>query len=248
VYFILPAEERPVGNMVVIGRSDAASDGGVLSAIKRGFQRLDPERSALAVAIVSNRNTLGLSELCYLRSRSRALAEESGRYEVSLAEGDGVSGFVTGFRTFFLEDFLGNAGRALLVFGYSLLGSVAWPVHTMYSALTLRHLHLYGPEFFLKNPRLKASASGRAVRGGRFAVMPGSLLREHIAPRFSDTVFRLRFRHQDWIDERNILQKPLTFDSPELASAFVLGSVRKSKSLWMTESGLTLQEFMDLGK
>jgi len=99
-------------------------------------------------------------------------------------------------------------------------------------------------DFYMKSTKRKFLAK-LTYTDGQFVLKKGSTVSQNVSNHFKSyrTVIKCR-EEAEITDDQLTLKKDKAFNSPSVAGEFVCGSSCNGPSLWKTESGIALKEWM----
>lgn len=240
VYFLFGTSDETGKSVVYIGQAGARKNGeGILNRLTE--HKRDPEKDYWTEAVVftTSNNSFGPTEISYLENRFCNMALQANRYEVKNGN-DPTPGNITEEKECEMEEFIDYAKVIMGTLGHKLFEPVSGAVMKNQDTsdgepvTDAALLHL---ERTVKNIG-KVEASGTQTTEG-FVVLKGS----RISPVDDDTIpasIKER-RAKANLDENNILQEDLLFNSPSYAAMFVIGKSANGLISWKTADGRTLK-------
>lgn len=239
VYFLFGTSDETGKNVVYIGQAGARKNGeGILNRLQE--HKRNPEKNYWAEAIVftTTNNSFGHTEISYLENRFCNLAMEAKRYAVKNGN-DPTPGNVTEEKESELEEFIDYARIVM--------GTLGHKVFEPFTENKIVDLHdkIDNPEmmFYLKRKSRKSCQVIEAVckqTNEGFVVLHGSHI-ETIDSNSIPTGIK-DARKNAKIDDHEILQEDVLFNSPSYAAAFVIGGHANGLVEWKTADGKTLKE------
>lgn len=218
LYFLISSEQ----NEVYIGESER-----FLNRIKNHDQSKD--FWDIAIAVVSNTNSLEKSDVKYLESLAVERAKQSAAMSV-LNKTVPARNNVHEFKVHTLEKFLDDAAFVAKLSGFSIFVEKQQAVSG----------------WFCKSKLTDARAE---FRGDKFVVLAGSVIDKSTAPRWEksdptahiERVVRLA-EHATEYGDTFVLDKDLIFRSPNHAGKFVTGRSVNAWITWKNSAGQTMDE------
>ena len=239
VYFLFGLSDETGKGEVYIGQAGARKNGeGILNRLQEHKRNPKKDYWTEAIVFTTSNNSFGPTEISYLENRFCKLAIETKRYEVK-NENDPTSGNITEEKESEMEEFIDYAKVIMGTLGHKLSEPISKSninrrEDVFVNTDDVVKLHL---ERTIKNVG-KVEANGIQTSEG-FVVMCGS----HISPIDDDTVPAVikERRKKALVNQQNILQEDMLFNSPSYAAMFVIGKSANGLTSWKTEDGQTLK-------
>lgn len=239
VYFLFGTSDQTGKNLVYIGQAGARKNGeGILNRLQEHKRNPGKEYWTEAIVFTTTNNSFGPTEISYLENRFCNLAMEAKRYEVKNGN-DPTPGNVTEEKESELEEFI---DYARIIIGT--LGHMVFVPLTESNLTDSQDIVDYSEVlFYLKR---KSKKSGQIIEAmckqtkEGFVVLQGSHIETIDSQSIPSGIKDARKNAN--IDENEILQEDVLFNSPSYAAAFVIGGHANGLTEWKTEDGRTLKE------
>lgn len=239
VYFLFGTSDETGKGIVYIGQASARKNGeGILNRLQEHKRNPEKDYWTEAIVFTTSNNSFGPTEISYLENRFCNLAIEANRYEVKNGN-DPTSGNITEEKESEMEEFIDYAKVIMGTLGHKLFESISKSAFkkqedSIGNSDDAVKLHL---ERTIKKVG-RVEANGIQTSEG-FVVMCGS----HISPTDDDTVPMVikERRKKALVNDQNILQEDMLFNSPSYAAMFVIGKSANGLTSWKTEDGQTLK-------
>lgn len=239
VYFLFGASEDTGKLVVYIGQAGARKNGeGILNRLQEHKRNPEKDYWAEAVVFTTTNNSFGPTEISYLENRFCNLAMEAKRYDVKNGN-EPTPGNVIEEKESELEEFIDYARIVMGTLGHKVF------VPFTENKIVDFHDKIDNSEmiFYLKRKSRKSCQIIEAVckqTNEGFVVLNGSHI-ETINSNSIPTGIK-DARKNAKIDDHEILQEDVLFNSPSYAAAFVIGGHANGLVEWKTEDGKTLKE------
>ncbi len=239
IYFLFGTSEQTGKNVVYIGQAGTRKNGeGILNRLQEHKRNPEKDYWTEAIIFTTINNSFGPTEISYLENRFCKLAVEAKRYDVKNGN-DPTLGNITEEKESELEEFIDYARIIAGILGHKVFMSCAEKKSIDVQDTTYSQERL----FYLKRKSRKSGqvieAVCRQINEG-FVVLQGSHINtidsNSIPARIKDA------RKNAKIDENEVLQEDILFNSPSYAAAFVIGGNANGLIEWKTEDGKTLKE------
>lgn len=239
VYFLFGTSDQTGKNLVYIGQAGTRKNGeGILNRLQEHKRNPEKDYWTEAIVFTTTNNSFGPTEISYLENRFCNLAMEAKRYEVKNGN-DPTPGNVTEEKESELEEFIDYARIIMGTLGHKVF------VPLTESNLTDTQDIVDDSEvlFYLKRKSRKSGqiieAMCKQTKEG-FVVLQGSHIETIDSQSIPSGIKDARKNAN--IDENEILQEDVLFNSPSYAAAFVIGGHANGLTEWKTEDGRTLKE------
>lgn len=220
VYILFSEIPDEVHPCVYVGQAD--------TLIKRlqDHTRNQQEWWNVAIALSSENNSLGLTEISYLEHSFYMKLKENGR--VILKNRNVPNrGFGIGSRQSVLDEYIEQTLTIIKTLGYKFF--------------TPEKKHSHESEL-LHISRNGLRAEGKYLPSGSFTVLKGSALVLTYQNSCPEKVKKKRKEIKDFIDDKGILLKDVTFSSPSGAAKFVTASSVNGWCEWKNPAGIPLKK------
>lgn len=240
VYFLFGTSDQTGKNVVYIGQAGARKNGeGILNRLQEHKRNAEKDYWTEAIVFTTSNNSFGPTEISYLENRFCNLAMQANRYTIKNGN-DPTPGNITEEKESELEEFIDYAKIIMGTLGHKVFLPFTEP-KTVVSEVTTDN----EPELILSLKR-KSRKSGQLIEAfckqtsEGFVVLKGS----HIETIDSQSipVGIKETRKNAKIDEQEVLQEDVLFNSPSYAAAFVIGGHVNGLTEWKTTEGKTLKE------
>lgn len=239
VYFLFGTSDQTGKNVVYIGQAGARKNGeGILNRLQEHKRIPEKDYWTEAIVFTTTNNSFGPTEISYLENRFCNLAMECKRYEVKNGN-DPTPGNVTEEKESELEEFIDYARIIMGTLGHKVFVPFTESKTIDTQDVTDGSTVL----FYLKRKSRKSGqiieAMCKQTKEG-FVVLQGSHIETIDSQSIPSGIKDARKNAN--IDENEILQEDVLFNSPSYAAAFVIGGHVNGLTVWKTEDGKTLKE------
>lgn len=239
VYFLFGTSDQTGKNVVYIGQAGARKNGeGILNRLQEHKRNQEKDYWTEAIVFTTTNNSFGPTEISYLENRFCNLAMEAKRYDVKNGN-DPTPGNVTEEKESELEEFIDYARIIMGTLGHKVFVSL-----TESKAIDIQDTADCPERFF--HLKRKSRKSGKVIEAvckqtkEGFVVLQGSHIETIDSQSIPSGVKEARKNAN--IDEHEVLQEDVLFNSPSYAAAFVIGGHANGLTEWKTEDGKTLKE------
>lgn len=240
VYFLFGTSDQTGKNVVYIGQAGARKNGeGILNRLQEHKRNAEKDYWTEAIVFTTSNNSFGPTEISYLENRFCNLAMQANRYTIKNGN-DPTPGNITEEKESELEEFIDYAKIIMGTLGHKVFLPFTEPKTVLSKATTDNE-----PELILYLKR-KSRKSGQLIEASckqtseGFVVLKGSHIETIDSP--SIPVGIKESRKNAKIDEQEVLQEDVLFNSPSYAAAFVIGGHVNGLTEWKTTEGKTLKE------
>ena len=239
-YMLFGISEESGKNLVYIGQAGARKNGeGILNRLQEHKKNPEKDYWNEAIVFTTANNSFGPTEISYLEHRFCNMALETNRYDVKNGNDPSI-GNVTEEKESELEDFIDYAKIVIGTLGHK----VFVPLVKKNEEMESEHQDNFKERtLFLKRHSRKSNQDIEATcrqTGEGFVVLKGSRIEIIDSEKIPVTICNMRKNAK--IDENNILQEDILFNSPSYAAAFVIGGHINGPAYWKDETGKALKD------
>ena len=239
VYFLFSNSENFEKEKVYIGQArQRKNNKGLLNRLKEHKANPDKDYWTEAIAITTNNDCLGPTELSYLENRFFNLARKANRYNVKNGN-DPNPGNITEEKKCELEEFIGYSKILIGALGHKVF--IPINENQSYNNSNITKINKE-PIFQLIKPN--ANALGRRTNEG-FIVFKGSKVAPKKEPKTNrKNINKLREKYENKINlSTHELKEDILFTSPSYAAAFVVNYNINGLTEWKDKaSGKSLKD------
>lgn len=238
-YFLFGTSDELERNVVYVGQAGSRKNGeGILGRLFEHKRNPEKDYWTEAIVFTTSDNSLGSTEISYLEHHFCNLALNAERYIVKNGN-DPSPGNITEEKESELQEFIENAKLIMGVLGHKVFIPLTKKENfSEESVIPQEEIELFLSRTIRKS-NLTIKASAKQTNEG-FVVLKGSM----IAPEEDKAIPSgvQKKRRECKIDENDILQEDVLFNSPSSAAKFVTGKSSNGWIWWKTKDGKTLHD------
>lgn len=240
VYFLFGTSDQTGKNVVYIGQAGARKNGeGILNRLQEHKRNAEKDYWTEAIVFTTSNNSFGPTEISYLENRFCNLAMQANRYTIKNGN-DPTPGNITEEKESELEEFIDYAKIIMGTLGHKVFLPFTESKTFISESTTDNETELI---LYLKRKTRKSGqlieASCKQTSEG-FVVLKGSHIETIDSPSIPARIKETRKNAK--IDDQEVLQEDVLFNSPSYAAAFVIGGHVNGLTEWKTTEGKTLKE------